>query len=72
MEEKDRIRNFQPPISGEDIMEAFGLKPCREIGVIKNNIKEAILDGVINNDHEQAWNFMLELGNKLGLKVVKT
>jgi len=72
IEEKDRIRNFQPPISGEDIMEAFGLKPCKEIGIIKNNIKEAILDGVINNEHEQAWNFMLELGNKLGLKVVKT
>ena len=71
IEEKDRIRNFQPPISGEDIMEIFGLKPCKEIGTIKNNIKDAILDGIINNDYQQAYEYMIILGNKLGLKAVK-
>ncbi len=71
IEEKDRIRNFQPPITGELIMEVFGLTPCKEIGTIKNKIKDAILDGIINNDYQQAYDYMLKLGNKLGLKVAK-
>ncbi len=68
VEEKDRVRNFQPPISGELIMETFQLKPCREIGEIKNAIKDAILDGDIENDYEQAFSLMLQLGEQKGLK----
>lgn len=68
VEEKDRIRNWQPPISGEVIMETFAIKPSKEVGIIKNKIKEAILDGEINNNHEEAFAFMLEEGEKLGLK----
>ena len=71
IEEKDRIRKFQPPITGEDIMEVFNLTPCKEIGTLKNNIKDAILDGIINNDRQQAYDFMLKKGEELGLKVVK-
>ncbi len=67
IEEKDRIRNFQPPISGEDIMETFGIGPCREIGDIKSAIKEAILDGDINNERNQAYQLMLKLGDQMGL-----
>ncbi|MBK6264833.1 HD domain-containing protein [Marivirga sp. S37H4] len=69
VEEKDQVRNFQPPISGEDIMEAFNLSPCKEIGIIKNEIKEAILDGKISNNREEAYQYMLETGKKLNLKV---
>lgn len=68
VEEKDRIRNFQPPVSGELIMRTFGIEPCREIGVIKEEIKEAILEGKIHNDYEEAYAMMLQLGEKLGLK----
>lgn len=67
VEEKDSVRNFQPPISGEDIMEHFKITPCREIGDIKNAIKEAILDGIIPNEREAAWNFMVEMGEKMNL-----
>ncbi len=67
VEEKDQVRNFQPPISGEDIMAAFQLEPCREIGLIKNEIKEAILDGKINNNREEAYQYMLQAGKKLNL-----
>ena len=70
VEERDQIRNFQPPISGEEIMEAFGLKPSREIGMIKESIKEAILEGHIPNEHKAAYGLMLEEGKRLGLKVV--
>ena len=70
LEEKDRIRNFQPPVSGLDIMQTFGLHPCQEIGVIKDAIKDAILDGKIPNERDAAWQMMLEMGEKMGLKQV--
>ncbi|MBL0310760.1 MAG: HD domain-containing protein [Bacteroidetes bacterium] len=71
VEEKDQVRNFQPPVTGELIMETFGIKPSKEIGIIKEEIKEAILEGKIRNDYEEAFRMMLELGEKLGLKPVK-
>jgi len=67
-EEKDAIRNFQPPVPGDLIMETFGLKPCKEIGIIKNAIKEAIIEGKIPNDYEPAYRFMLKKGKELGLE----
>ena len=67
IEEKDAIRNFQPPVDGELIMKTFDLTPCREVGLIKDAIKDAILDGVIHNDYEEAFQFMLEKGKELGL-----
>lgn len=67
LEEKDRIRNFQPPVSGEDIMQTFNLKPCREVGVIKDYIKDSILDGVIPNEREAAWQLMLAKAKEIGL-----
>jgi poly(A) polymerase len=67
VEERDRVRNFQPPVSGEEIMKAFNLKPCREIGQIKEAIKEAILEGQIPNEHEACYDFMLKKGQDLGL-----
>ncbi len=69
VEERDHIRNFQPPVSGEEIMQVFGLKPSREIGVIKEAIKEAILEGEIPNNYDAAYQFMLEKGKSLGLQV---
>jgi poly(A) polymerase len=66
VEERDRVRNFQPPISGEEIIKAFNLKPCREIGQIKEAIKEAILEGQIPNEHEACYDFMIEKGQGLG------
>lgn len=71
LEEKDRIRNFEPPVSGTDIMETFGIGPCREVGTIKTAIKDAILDGVIPNQPDEAYAFMLKTGEELGLKVRK-
>ena len=68
VEKRDSIRNFQPPVSGQEIMKTFGLSPCREIGQIKDAIKEAILEGEIPNEYEPAKAFMLEKGAKLGLK----
>ena len=69
VEESDRIRNFQPPINGGEIMKTFDLKPGREIGLIKEAIKEAILEGEIKNDEEEARKFMLAKGRELGLKI---
>ena len=69
VEERDHIRNFQPPVSGEEIMKTFNLKPSKEIGIIKDAIKEAILEGEIPNEHDAAFNFMLEKGKKMNLKV---
>ncbi len=68
LEERDRIRNFQPPVSGQDIMDTFGIGPCREIGTIKDAIKDAILDGQIPNDRAAAWHMMLDIAATLGLK----
>ena len=72
VEERDHIRNFQPPVSGEDIMAHFGLNPCREIGIIKEAIKEAILEGEVENNYADAYAFMLKKAAQitacLGLK----
>ena len=68
VEEKDKIRNWQPPISGEMIMKAFNLTPCKQVGDIKSGIKDAILDGEIPNELNAAKSYMFKLGEKLGLK----
>ena len=68
VEERDKIRNFQPPVSGKEIMETFQIEPCREVGEIKAKIKEAILDGDIPNDYEAAFQYMLKEGEARGFK----
>ncbi|MDR1339154.1 MAG: CCA tRNA nucleotidyltransferase [Prevotellaceae bacterium] len=68
IEEKDAVRNFQPPVSGEIIMKTYGIGPGREVGTIKNAIKEAILDGIIKNSYDEAFQFMKAEAEKLGLK----
>lgn len=67
VEERDSIRNFQPPISGEEIMAIFNLQPSREIGVLKEAVKEAILEGEIPNEYQAAYDFVLQKGEKMGL-----
>ena len=67
IEEKDAVKNFQPPISGDDIIKTFNINPSREVGLIKTAIKEAILDGIIANNYEEAYEFMLQKGKELGL-----
>lgn len=70
VEEKDQVRNFQPPISGEEIMELFNLQPGREVGILKEKVKEAILEGEIANDKEEARNFVIKEGQSIGLILV--
>jgi len=70
VEEKDKLRNWQPPISGETIMRTFGIKPSKEVGLIKNEIREAILDGKIQNNEKEAMQLMIESGKRMGLTEV--
>jgi hypothetical protein len=72
VEEQDHLRNWQPPISGEIIMETFGLKPCRVVGEIKTTIREAILDGQLESDYQKSFEFMIEEGKRHGLVPVKS
>ncbi|MEZ7498821.1 HD domain-containing protein [Flavobacterium sp. Arc3] len=69
VEERDQVRNFQPPITGEEIMKIFDLKPSKEIGMLKEAIKEAILEGEIANEYQSAYDFMLKRAKKIGLKI---
>lgn len=69
IEEKDRIRNFQPPVDGVEIMELFHLEPCKEVGILKMSLKDAILDGIVPNDHEPALAFIIEKARELGLSI---
>lgn len=71
IEAKDNLRNWQPPVSGEIIMEVFGLEPCRQVGIIKTAIREAILEGEIHNNFDDAYQLMLKEGEKSGLRIVK-
>ena len=70
VEEKDRVRNFQPPVTGQLIMDTFQIGPCSAIGTIKTHIKDAILEGQIANDFQEAYVEMLRFGAELGLKAI--
>jgi poly(A) polymerase len=69
LEEKDKLRNWQPPIDGEEIMKTFGIKPCKAVGDIKNRIREEILEGRIENNHDAAFEFMLKIASEHNLEV---
>jgi tRNA nucleotidyltransferase (CCA-adding enzyme) len=69
--ERDHVRLVQPPVSGEEIMATFGLAPSRPVGDLKNAIKEAVIEGIIPNEHDAAFEYMLELGEKMNLKRVQ-
>ena len=71
VEEKDRVRNFQPPISGELIMELFQIGPCAEIGTLKTKIKDAILEGIIENEYNAAYTYLMQIAEEIGMKKVK-
>ena len=70
LEERDRIRNFQPPVDGDKIMRTFGLTPCAEVGALKSSIKDAILDGIIPNEHDAAYEYMMKKAKEMGLTPV--
>jgi putative nucleotidyltransferase with HDIG domain len=72
VEEKDKIKNFQPPIDGAEIMRIFAVNPCKEVGQIKNAIKDAILEGTIPNEYDAAYTLMLKIAQELGLKEINT
>jgi len=72
VEERDKIRNWQPPVTGIDIMHIFGIKEGREVGIIKNKIREAILEGEIPNERDAAIDYTIRKGEEIGLKVVAT
>ena len=71
IEEKDKVRNFQPPVTGEEIMKTFGIEPCKAIGDLKAAIKDAILDGEIGNNHEEAYALLLKKGEEIGLRPLR-
>ncbi|MFB6343360.1 CCA tRNA nucleotidyltransferase [Saccharicrinis sp. FJH62] len=71
IESKDKIRNFQPPVTGEEIMDTFDLKPCKEVGDIKSAIKDAILDGIIPNEYDEARKYMLKIAEGMGLEPIR-
>ncbi|MEG1861150.1 MAG: HD domain-containing protein [Bacteroidaceae bacterium] len=70
IEEKDRVRNFQPPVDGKEIMQVFGLTPCAEVGRLKSAIKEAVLDGIVPNEHDAAYEFMIKRAEQIGLRPI--